>query len=453
MSTVDRSGPPPAGPLRPFHVPPIERYTVGEGLPLYVVRLARLPVVTAALVLRSAGETAVGPDEAGRAALTADALEGGTQRRSGTALAEALEAVGADASVGAGWDTTTASVSSPADRWSEGLDLLAEMVLAPSFPESEVDRSRDQALARVRQRSKDPSALASDWSAALYYADGEPYGRPLHGTEESILGLGRDSLVGFAESHYRPAAAGLVVVGDVDGAEVERVAEGILAGWSGEAPIPRPPAGGARHDHRTIHVVHRPGSVQSELRLGHPGAARSIPDHTELVVANAILGGTFGSRLNMNLREDRGFTYGARSSFAFRRGPGPFSVSTAVDTEVTAEAVEEAFKEVERFVSDGPTDLEVRSARDYIAGVFPLRLETTGGVAARVSELLVHQLPDADWTHRREQIRAVERDAAHEAIRRHLHPDRLTVVVVGDADAVVPGLESLDLGPVVVHDR
>lgn len=453
MSGVDRSGPPPAGALRPFRAPPIERRTVAAQVPLFVVRIPRLPVVTAALVLRGAGETAVAAEQAGRASLTADALDGGTRRRSGTALAEALEAVGADASVSAGWDSTTALVSSPADRWGEGLDLLAEMVLAPGFPADEVDRSRDQALARVQQRANDPSALAADRSAALFYADGEAYGRPLGGTEASLTTLDRDALAQWADERYRPGSAGLVVVGDVDADEVEEVAAGVLAGWEGDAPVPPAPLGRPRFPERCVHVIHRPGSVQSELRLGHPGAARSVPDHAELTVANSVLGGTFGSRLNMNLRETRGFTYGVRSSFAFRRGPGPFTVSTAVDTGVTAQAVAEAMKEVERYHADGPTDDEVRSARDYIAGVFPLRLETTGRVAGRVAELFVHGLPDDDWTELRERIRGVDRDAAHTAFRRHVHPERLAVVVVGDADAVAPALEALDLGPVTVHDR
>lgn len=452
MSAVDRSGPPPAGPLRPFHVPPLERRVVGADLPLLTVHMPRLPVVTASLVLRGAGESALPVAEAGLASLTADALDGGTQRRSGSALAEALEAVGADAGVAAGWDSTTATVSGPADLWAEGLDLLLEMVLAPDFPADEVERCRDQALAQLRQRNDDPAALATVAAAALAYADGEPYARPLRGTRASLEAAGRAELVRWADERYRPAVAGLVVVGDIDAGEVERVAAELLAGWSGAAPLPPPPGGRARFGHRTLHLIHRPGSVQSEVRLAHPGATRSTPDHAALVVGNSVLGGTFGSRLNMNLREARGFTYGVRSGFAFRRGPGPFSVATAVDTAVTAEAVAEAVREVERYHRDGPTDDEVRSARDYLAGVFPLGLETTGRVAARVAQLFVHDLPDAAWTGYRDEIRGVQRDEAHAAIRRHLKPAELTIVVVGDADAVAADLEALELGPVTVHD-
>jgi zinc protease len=211
-------------------------------------------------------------------------------------------------------------------------------------------------------------------------------------------------------------------------------------------------AGAPRFRERTVHVVHRPGAVQSELRIGHPGVPRKTPDYAELVVANAVLGGTFTSRLNLNLRERRGFTYGVRSRFAFRRGPGPFTVGTAVDTEVTAEAVREAVGEIARYVDEGPTEEELASARDYIAGVFPLRLETTGQVAGRVAELLVYDLPEDAWTRYREEIRAVEVETAHRAIARAVRPDQLTVVVVGDADRVAEPLEESGLGPVTIHE-
>lgn len=451
MSAPDRTRAPQPGALRPFDVPSIDKRVGEGGLDLRVVRLPRLPVVSAAFVL-PAGEARVAGDRAGLATLTANALEGGTKRRSGTALAEALEAVGADVSVDASWDATLASVSCLADRLPEALDLLAEMVLAPSFPETELERAREQALARIRHREKDPSSLASDRAAGLFYAEGEPYGRPAGGTLASVAPLDVAAARTFAETHYRPAGAGLVVAGDVDTDEVEALAARLLAGWEGAPPPAAPVSGRARHDARTVHVVHRPGAVQSELRIGHPGVARSTPDHASLVVANAILGGTFTSRLNLNLREAKGFTYGVRSGFAFRRGPGPFSVRTAVDTGVTADAVSEAVAEVTRLVGDGPTEAEVGAAREYIAGVFPLRLETTGQVAGRIAELVIHGLPDDAWTRYRDEIRGVTAGSATEALRRHVRPEALTIVVVGDADVVREPLEALALGPVHVHE-
>jgi len=450
MSSLDRSRPPESAALRPFHLPAVEVRRIAGGFPIHVVPLPRLPVVTAAFVL-PVGEAGLERERAGLARIAADALDGGTRRRSGTALAEALEAIGADAGASAGWDSTLVSVSCLSDHLEEGLDLLAEMVLAPSFPEAEVARVQAQTLARIRQRASDPSSLAADRAAALWYADGEPYGRYVGGTEASVSALDAATIRRFADAAYRPEGSALVLAGDVDADDVARLAERLLAGWQGAAPLHTDVEGRARFDTRTVHVIDRPGAVQSELRLGHPGAGRSVPDHAALVVGNAVLGGTFTSRLNLNLREQRGFTYGVRSRFNFRRGPGPFSVSTAVDTEVSAEAVSQAVAEVTRYVDEGPTEAEVESARDYMAGVFPLSMETTEQLVGRVAELQIYGLPEDTWSRYRDDIRAVDAGAAHRAIRRHIRPDELTVVVVGDAERVAGPLEQTGLGPVTVH--
>lgn len=450
MSALDRSRPPASAALRPFHLPAVEVRRIAGGFPIHVVPLPRLPVVTAAFVL-PVGEAGLGPDEAGLARIAADALDGGTRRRSGTALAEALEAIGADAGASAGWDSTLVSISCLSDHLDEGLDLLAEMVLAPSFPDDEVERVRAQTLARIRQRASDPSSLAADRAAQLWYAEGEPYGRYVGGTEASLSALDAATIRRFVEKAYRPQGSALVLAGDVDADEVARLAERLLAGWQGEAPLHTDVEGRARFDTRTVHVIDRPGAVQSELRLGHPGVPRSVPDHAALVVGNAVLGGTFTSRLNLSLREQRGFTYGVRSRFTFRRGPGPFSVSTAVDTDVTAEAVSEAVNEVTRYVADGPSEAEVESARDYIAGVFPLSMETTDQLVGRVAELQIYGLPEDTWSRYRDEIRAVDAGAAHRAIQRCIRPEELTVVVVGDAERVVGALEQAQLGRVSVH--
>lgn len=449
-SPLDRTKRPAAGPLRPFHVPAVERHRLPGGLPVHVVRQPHLPVVTAAFVL-PAGEGALNDAQAGLAGLTADALEGGTKRRSGSALAEALEAIGADASASSGWDSTIVSLSCLSDRLDEGLDLLVEMLLAPAFDEIEVARVRDQQLARLRQRASDPSSLAADRSVALWYADGEPYRRTSGGSEEVLAAVDASTLRAFAQRWYRPAGAGLVLVGDVDSDEVLPLAERLLAGWEGEPPALPAIAGAPRFIGRSVHVIDRPGSVQSELRIGQPGTSRNTPDHAALVVANAVLGGTFTSRLNLNLRERNGFTYGVRSRFAFRRGPGPFSISTAVDTDVTASAVREALFELDRFVAEGPREDELVAVRDYIAGVFPLQLETTGQVAGRVAELLIYGLPDSAWVRYRDDIRAVDVEAAHRAFGKVVHPEQATIVVVGDAERVRPELEALAIGPVTVH--
>ena len=449
MTPLDRTVPPEAGDIRAFEFPAVDRRALGTGLDLRVGRVARLPVVSANLFFR-AGESALGDVSAGLAVLAGGALEGGTRRRSGTELAEALERIGARLGVSTGWEGTSVSLYCLAERLEEGLGLLAETVLEPDFPASEVARARDQQMAGIRQRLKDPASLASDETARRTFAAGVPYARRREGTLASLEPLGREHLRGFADAYFRPARGGLVLVGDVDAAEMEALAAGHFAGWTGE-----PPASNAFRvepftRERRAWVVDRPGSVQSEIRVSHVGVSRGDPDVFPLAVLNTLLGGAFTSRLNLNLRERNGFTYGVRSRFSLRGQPGSFQVQTAVGTEVTAPAVREILAELELLVAGGPTADEVEASRDYIAGIFPLRLETVGQVASRIMEQVVFGLEDDYHATYRDRIRAVTPEAAWEAGRRHVRAGEAQVVVVGDASAVVPALEALSVGPVEV---
>lgn len=452
MSPVDRTVAPAPGPLRPFDFPAIDAGALSNGVPLDVIRLPRLPVATAYLVL-PAREDQLGPDDGGLSILTAEALEGGTARRSGAELAVALEELGADVDVHAGWSSTTVSLSCLSDRLDAGLRLLGEMVREPGFDEAEVERARQQQLARIRQQSMDPGSVASHRAQAEFYADGEPYGRPAFGSAEAVEAWPHAAVKGWAESAYHADGAALVVAGDVDPAAVRRSAGEVFGDWAGRPlddriPEGRPGRGGGR-----IVVVDLPSAVQSEIRIGHVGVPRSWPRFAELTVGTSVLGGTFSSRLNLNLREKHGFTYGVRARFSPRRGPGPFQVSTAVDTENTPAAIREAFSEIRRLLDEGPTAEEIDSTRDYLAGIFPLRLESTGQVASRVAESRIFGLPDDEWTGYRERIRAVTADGALSALRAAIRPDELVVVVSGNAGALRPGLEALGLGPVEVVER
>ena len=450
MSPIDRSAPPPRGAIRDFEFPDVERHALPSGLDLRVVRLPRLPVVSVRLFMRS-GEAALSGERAGLAVLTADALEGGTKRRSGSELAEALERIGARFGSHGGWEGTTLDVYCLAERLPEALALLAEAVREPAFPDGEVERARDQQIAELRQRLMDPGALADDVALTRFFAADVPYARPVDGTVASVASVTRDDLVGYAEANYRPAGGGLVVAGDVDGAEVRAMAEEHLGAWAGApastADFTVAPASGERR----VLVVHRPGSVQSEIRVGHVGAERATPDFFPLSIANMVLGGTFTSRLNLNLRERHGFTYGVRSHFSFRGRPGPFEISTAVGNGVTAPAVREILHELEGLAGRGPTPEEVAAARDFAAGVFGLHLETAGQVASRVTQLVMYGLPDSYFHEYRKRLRSVTAEAAADAAGRHMRPREAQIVIVGDADEIAAPLEALDIGPVEVR--
>lgn len=444
------TSPPESGSVGPFRFPEISSQRLDSGLRIKTARLSRLPVVTTKLVL-DAGEARVSSDRAGLAVLTGDALDGGTRGRTGAELAEALENIGAGLGVSTGWDTTSVSVTCLAERLEEAFGLLAEVVLEPAFPADEVERIRDQRLAAIEQRRMDPASLATDSMARFIYQDGVPYGRLIGGTAESVQGISVEDATAFTEERYLPDGSGLVVVGDVSASEVRSLAQRTFGGWTGapandEEVKPLPGL-----TERKVFIVDRPGSVQSEIRIGHLGVPRSTPDFFALQVFNTVLGGAFTSRLNLNLRERNGFTYGVRSRFAFRRAAGPFVVSTGVETDVTAAAVREAVAEVEGLVRDGPTEAEVESGRDYLAGVFPLRLEATHQVAARIGEIIVYGLPDDYYSSYRENIRSVTREDVEAAGQRAVRPEEMAVVIVGDADGIRASLEELELGPVEVH--
>ncbi len=449
MSELDRTQPPTSGSIRKFDFPDVERRTLSNGLDLRVCKLSRLPVVSTNLFFR-AGEGRLVGSRAGLAVLTGDALEGGTRKRSGTELAEAMERIGARLGVSTGWEGTSVSMSCLADRLEEALGLLTEAVLEPAFPEEEVDRAREQQLAAIRQRAMDPSALASMEAGRRYFTAGIPYARPQDGTEESIGTVKRGLLSDFADACYRPLGGGLIVAGDLDPDEIETMANQRLESWTGAPPAAQEFRVDPATRERRVWVVHREGSLQSEVCVGHVGTDRATPDYFPLSVANMLFGGSFTSRLNLNLREKNGFTYGVRSRFGFRSRPGPFSVSTSVGTDVTAPAVREIVRELEQLVEGGPTDEEVAAARDYAAGVFGLQMETAGQIASRISQLVVYGLEDDYYHTYRDRVRAVTTDEVAAAARAHIRPHEVQVVVVGDADEIVAPLEALDLGPLEV---
>ena len=445
-----RTHPPEPGAIRSFHPPEFASSTLDSGLELRMVSSSRLPVVSVRLIL-DAGESRLGIERAGFATLTANSLEGGTRRRSGAGLAEALEGLGAGFGASAGWDSTALSLSVMRDRLPEALPILAEIVREPAFPAGEIDRIRDQRLANIEQRRMDPTLLANDSAARFIFADGAVYGRPSGGVRESVARFDSEGAAAFVRGSYAPRGGGVIVAGDIDPPRVHDLVSAHLGDWEGEGGDPVVLEATPRFDEGRVLVIDRPDAVQSEIRIGQVGAARKSPDYFPLLVFNAILGGAFTSRLNLNLREENGFTYGVRSHFAFRRNPGPFTVSTAVESAVTADAVRESMTEVAELVEEGPTEEEVAAAKDYIAGVFPLRFETMSQVAGRISELFVYGLPDDYHATYRARVREVTPEEVAGAARRRIRPRAMTIVVVGDARRIRPPLEKLALGPVEVH--
>lgn len=440
--------PPNPTPVRPFAVPGISSRRLSNGLGVHMVAMNDLPLVSISLAL-AVGESWLDEARAGTSVLTGRSLQGGTEQYDGAELAEAVEGIGASISVAPGWDSTRVHCTVLADRLDEGLDLLAEVVRRPTFPTEEVERVRDQRLAAIEQAYNDPGRLAGLALARELYSEDSPYGRPLGGAAEQAQAFDAAAARAFYADAYGPSV-GFVAAGDIAHDDFVDALEARFGDWVGGWTRGAPPVSKPRTPARRIVIVSRPGAVQSELRLGHVGVSRSVEEYFPLRILNGVLGGTFTSRLNLNLREKNGFTYGVRSRFQFRHGAGPFSISTAVSTEVTAAAIREAVYELDTLVANGPTEDEVASVRDFLSGVFPLQMETTAQLAGQVVRLLVHELPMDYFETYRTNIRAVTADQAAEAGRRHLRPEELQIVVVGDADKIQGELEALELGPVEV---
>jgi zinc protease len=347
---------PSPGVPRPYHFPGFSRTTLPNGLTVLAAHLAGRPLLAAQLILEG-GAGSEPAERAGVTALAAEALTEGTARRDAVAFVEASERLGASIQASAGWETFTASLEVPKRRFDQALELLAETVLEPAFPAREVERLRDERLNDLLQARAEPRRRAERAFVETIYAPHSPYGRPAAGTEATIPGLDRETVVERFGRILDPRRATFIVGGDLTGLSMPDLVAGAFGEWeghgpvgvAGQTPVPVSSVDAAPHPAgpRTV-LVDRPGSPQTEIRIGHVGLPRSIPDYHAVVVMSAILGGLFNSRLQRLLREERGYTYGVGAGFDLRRAAGPFSVRMAVQTEVTAPAVVDALGELRR---------------------------------------------------------------------------------------------------------
>ena len=443
---------PSPGAPRPYEFPAVHEHRLSNGMRILAADMPGRPLIAASLVLRN-GAVDEPADVGGATVLAARALSDGTERYDAIQLTEASERLGASLHAEAGWDALTASVDVPRDRLEAALDLLAEMVLRPTFPEREVERLRDERLNDLLQARADPRRRADEAFVDTIYGSDAPYHRPAGGTRETVEGLGRAQLRRAYERGLDPARATFIVGGELAGLDMPTTVERLFGEWQA---LPAVAGQGAINDapasrERVVRVVHRPGAVQSEIRIGHRGVPRRIPDFHSVAVMSAILGGLFNSRLNMNLREEKGYTYGAGAGFDMRRGAGPFSARAAVNTEVTVPAVQEFLVELARMRDEPVTEAELRAARDFLIGVFPLRFETAGAVVAALSGLVVHDLGVEELINYRSSIEGVTVADVAAAAGAHLLLDEAAIVLVGDADAFGDALEAADVGPIVVE--
>jgi zinc protease len=439
---------PPAGVPRGYRFPSFTHRQLSNGLTVWLVPVSGSNLLNVHMLL-DAGAAAEDEAHGGVAALTARLMVTGTRRLDASAFAEATERLGIEVSSESSWDSARAAFQALPQHMDAGLALLAEMIQEPRFDPTEFERLKAERLADILQSRAEPGRLADEHFLRYAYDAGTPYRRLAAGTPETVGPIVRDDVVGFHATHYRPGSSHLVIAGSFDTDAVVAAADRHLGGWEGSGPGHRtfaPKAGGGRR----VVIVDRPGSVQSELRIGHLGIDRYDPRYFDAITMSIALGGLFWSRLNRRLREELGYTYGAHCGFDPRRAAGPFIAAAAVQTEVTAPAIGELVGLLEAAREAPFEEAELRDARDFLVGVFPLRFETTGGIAAAIEPIAVYDLADDFWQTYRASVEAVGTAEAHAAAVELIRPDELLILAAGDAAKIRGEVEALGMGPVEV---
>ncbi len=436
---------------RPYRFPAFERHTLSNGVRVTVAPVPTLPVVTTLAVV-DAGATRDATGEEGLSLLAMRALDEGTSTMSALELAERLELLGTTLDTGADWDSAIVQLTSLSSRVEDAFEVLAKVLREPAFPSNELDRLRQERLADLAQLRAEPRGLADVYFTRLLYSDNSRFSRLLGGDEASVARISRSDVVRHHQELFTPANVSIMIAGDITVANAIKLAEHRFGDWTGSEAVAPELSANQRFNEPRVHVVAKTDAPQSEIRVGHVSVPRLNKDYFPLVVMNAILGGLFSSRLNLNLREVHAYTYGAHSAFDWRRAPSPFEVSTAVETGVTTDAIREIVSEFSRIRESEVTDSELSLAISYLDGVFPIRFETTAAVAGGLANLEIFRLPSDYFDSYRENVRSVTAQDVLRVAQEYLDPNRLQVVVVGDPDFIVEPLTSLGIGPVTVYD-
>jgi len=445
----DRTHPPEPGPPRTLKLPAIQKKQLSNGLPVWIVEMHKVPVAQVNLVVFSGS----GDDPTGRfgvASLATAILEDGADGRSALEIADAVDFLGADLNSVSGIDASAVRLHVPVARLAAALPVMADVAERPTFPPGELERVRQQRLTSLLQARDDPATIAAvAFSRALYGT--ARYGTMTIGTAATIKSFTPDDLRAYYRGAFRPDNSALVVVGDVGADAVMPLLDTSFGIWkvpgsrAARAPLPEV----AEPQKRTVYLVDKAGAAQSQIRIGWIGVPRSTTDFFPIQVMNTILGGSFTSRLNNNLREQHGYAYGAGSGFDMRLSAGPFSASAGVQSDKTGEALKEFFNELNGIQRPVPAD-ELARAKNYIALRFPGAFETTGWVSRQLENLLVYHLPPDYFASYVQQIQAVTAADVQRVAQKYIQPDRLAVVVVGDLKTIEPQIRPLNLGEIKV---
>jgi zinc protease len=432
---------PKPGPDPKLSLPSIEKTKLSNGMEIWMVEQRELPIMSMNLVFKT-GSSNEPSDRLGVASITSSLLTTGTKTRSAEEIANQLRLIGVNnIGSGSGWDATNVSIQMLSRHLDEALAIFSDVVQNPSFPATELESLRGRLLIGLRQQRANPNAISNVVFNKVLYGD-HPYGRD--NNETTVRAITRDDIVKYYDVTYRPNNAVLIVVGDFNKGDIKAKAEKAFAEWK-PAPvsarsIPKAPA----RDKAAIYIVDRPNSAQSVVSIGQVGIDRSSPDYFPLMVMNSVLGGQFTSRINLNLREEKGYTYGARSGFTTRRSAGPFSASGDIQTAVTKESIVEFMKELNDIRSERPvTQRELEYNKQGMIRRYPAGFETIGAISNQLANLITYNLPDSYFNDYIAKVNSVTLADVNRVAKQYLDPSKMAIVIVGDRKVIEPGLRGL----------
>ncbi len=441
----DRSKVPEPGPTPTLTLPPIQHFALSNGLAVVLMEKHELPLVQMNLLVKT-GSVLNPADKPGLASLTADMMDEGAGSRNALELSDAINFLGADIYVSAGSHTSGVSLHTPLSKLDQALELYADIILRPTFPAEELERKKKERLTSLMQQHDEARSIASVLYNRTLFGSKHPYGIPDIGNEKSLRSMKVEDLKKFYTQYFQPANAAIIVVGDISKDALQQKLEKLFAGWKADkaAEVKLPSA--SQVDGRTIYLVDKPGAAQSVIRIGRIGAARTTEDYYAIQVMNTILGGSFSSRLNQNLRETHGYTYGASSAFSFRPTPGPFTAASDVQTNVSDSALFEFMKELKNIAN--VTDDDVSRAKNYLALGYPSDFSTIGSIAGMLSDLTFYNLPDDYFNHYVQNVLALTKEDIQRVANKYIDADNLAIIIVGDRAKIEKGIKALNVGKI-----
>ncbi len=440
----DRSKPPELGIPGALKLPPIERFKLSNGLQVVLMEKHSVPLVQVNLMVKTG--SAMDPSgQSGLASLTADMMDEGAGTHSALELADGIDYLGATIAVFSGMHTSVVALHTPLSKLDSAVVLMADIAIRPTFPKEELDRLRKERLTHLMQWHDRPNTIAQVAFSQTLFGTKHPYGVPTLGNEQSLRAFRANDLKRFHMTYYHPNNATLVVVGDVTRNSAQNKLESAFKSWGGgtAATVNWPDI--LQVERRNVYLIDKPGAAQSEIRIGRIGVSRMTDDYFSLEVMNTILGGSFTSRLNQNLRETHGYSYGAGSSFDMRPLPGPFMAYSAVQTNVTDKALSEFMKEL-RGILQPVSDEELERAKNYLALSYPDNFQSVGQIAQMLAELVTFNLPDDYFNKYVERVMKVTKEDALNVAKKYIDPEKIAIVVVGDRKQVEKGIKDLKLG-------